>query len=64
MNPKKYKSDDYNKARKLTAKEIWDRDNRRLEFIKNELKIPENNIKIIWESDYKINKINVLSLLK
>jgi len=49
-NPKKYKEDDvpikFDKL-KLTAKEIWERDRLKQEFLKTKL----NKLIIIWESD-------------
>ena len=61
-NPKKYKSDDFpNPFRKdLTAKDIWEKDNKKILIAKN------NGFKIlvVWDSEYKKNKEEIINKCK
>jgi hypothetical protein len=64
MDPRKYQPTDFHKIYKMTAKEIWDRDE-----YKANLCITKNiELITIWESDWKINKdsikIKLLEVLK
>lgn len=56
-NPKKYKETDYISATHLHAKDIWRRDQERLDFLR------KNNIQVlsIWESDYIDNPDKILN---
>jgi hypothetical protein len=51
-NPKKYKSDYFNKKKSMFAWELWDQDKKKKELAE------KNNYKLftIWEADYKFNK--------
>jgi len=55
-NPDIYKETDINPYSKETAKEIWVRDNERIENIQKNY----NGVLIIWESEYKKNPSLVL----
>jgi len=46
-DPRKYSSDYYNKSMKLTAQEIWGRDNKRKSFLES----LGYTVKVLWESD-------------
>jgi G:T-mismatch repair DNA endonuclease (very short patch repair protein) len=57
-NPKKYSQNYFNEKKNMTAKEIWDYDNKKIDLIKNY----GYNLEVIWESELKddnklINKI-------
>ena len=57
MNPKIYNKDDINKTVKRTASEIWNIDKAKYNFaIDNGY-----NIIIVWESDYRYNKKEVIN---
>lgn len=58
-NPKKYLAEDRpNPFRKeLTAKDIWDKDNNKIELAKQN----GFEVLVIWDSEYKKNKINTLN---
>jgi len=58
-NPKYYESDYFHSYIKLTAKEIWEKDNKRINNIYNKI---NKNIIIIWE-DTKINKSLLIKIL-
>lgn len=49
MNPSKYSSDSYNKACGMTAAEIWERDNVKI----NNAKENGYQVHCIWEDDYE-----------
>lgn len=55
-NPKKYDSNYFNHKKNKTAKEIW-------EYDRNKIYLASKyhyNFEIIWESDYKKNKITII----
>jgi G:T-mismatch repair DNA endonuclease (very short patch repair protein) len=56
-NPKKYKSDYFHPHKKKTAKEIWDEDKLRIDYLKK----MGYNLEVIWEREFsddkKLNKI-------
>lgn len=45
-NPNKYKSDYYHKLIKMTAQEIWDKDNKKIKWLEDK----GFNVKIVWEN--------------
>lgn len=49
MNPKKFLENDINKVLKIPSKTIWDRDKRKIEYLKN----LGYDVLIIWESSWK-----------
>lgn len=49
MNPKIFKADDIIKQSGVTAKEIWARENERLNFLRNHDKI--DKVIVVWESE-------------
>ena len=51
-NPMKYKSDFFNKSKKMTAQQIWDNDKTKIEVAE----LQGFKVLTIWESDWKINK--------
>jgi very-short-patch-repair endonuclease len=57
-NPEKFKDTDYISIlkHKIFAKDIWKRDGLKYSYLKTN----DINYKIIWESDYKKNKENIL----
>jgi G:T-mismatch repair DNA endonuclease (very short patch repair protein) len=59
-NPNKYSAEYINKKKNLTAKEIWDYDTSKLELIKTY----GYNVEVIWESELKLNKEKLLSIIK
>jgi len=59
-NPNKYSADYINKKKNLTAKEIWDYDNSKLELIKSY----GYNLEVIWESELKLNNDKLLNIIK
>lgn len=63
MNPVQYESNSYNKRRKMFAKDIWSRDNERIEDILSILG-PNYKLYVVWERDYlNFKSDNVLDLL-
>lgn len=60
----KYKSRDIpnypGRWKGLTAQDIWNRDNERIEYMKN----IGYDVLIIWESEFKINQKNVIKKCK
>lgn len=55
-NPNKFKPDYFNHKKNKTAKEIWEYDKNKIDLaIKNDY-----IVEIIWESDYKKNKITLI----
>jgi|LakMenEpi03Aug12_release.lakeMendotaPanAssembly.Ray.scaffolds.fasta_scaffold468896_1 hypothetical protein len=58
-NPKKFEKDYFNQKKGMTAKEIWEYDNLKLELIKNF----GYNLEVIWESDLKNNNKLLLSVI-
>jgi len=63
MDPRKYKSIDYNEIAKKTAQEIWDKDKYKEDLCKS----LDIKLIVIWEQDWKSNKeqikTNILSQL-
>jgi len=59
-NPKKYKSDYYNKKKNKFAWEIWEYDKNKLELIKNN----GYTLEVIWESDFKNNNKIIKHIIK
>jgi len=57
MNPNKYNENDINPVTKLYAKDIWKKDNQRI----NDLKSLGYNVKIIWEHDWYNKKEKVFN---
>jgi hypothetical protein len=55
-NPKKYKSDFYNKNVHKTAEEIWKGDADRIQLLRDK----GYTVKIVWESDFKKSHRNVV----
>lgn len=49
MNPKIFKADDFIKQSGVTAKEIWAKDEERLNFLRNHNKI--DKVIVVWESE-------------
>ena len=58
-NPNKYSSDYLNVKKGLIAKEIWEYDKSKLELIKSY----GYNIEVIWESDLKLNKDELIKII-
>lgn len=56
MNPSKYMADSYNPTMKLSAKEIWNRDDAKLETARRN----GFDVFTVWENDYKKNKDKVI----
>lgn len=50
-NPKKYKEDYFNHKKSMTAKQIWDYDNKKIDLIRSY----GYNLVVVWESDFKNN---------
>lgn len=59
-NPKKYQSDYHHKIKNKTAEEIWDYDNKKIDFLIGNGYLLE----IIWESDFKNNSKLIKNLIK
>jgi len=59
-NPDIYDKNFLNKSNKKTAKDIWEKDKKRLDLLKNNNYI----VYVIWEQDYKNNKKTVINNLK
>ena len=51
-NPKKYKPDYFHPHKKKTAKEIWDEDKLRIDYLKK----MGYNLEVIWEREFSDNK--------
>jgi hypothetical protein len=51
MNPKIYDEKCVNKTINMTAREVWDRDKKKLKYAKNH----NYDMYVVWESDYKNN---------
>ena len=51
MNPKIYNEDDYNSITKLTAKQQWEKDAKRIEILNNR----KIDLCVIWEYEYTNN---------
>lgn len=51
-NPKKYSSDWVNATMKMTAQQIWDRDEKKIQFAKSK----GFDVLVIWDEDVKNNK--------
>ena len=60
-NPKIYKDDYFNKTKKKTAKEIWEKDNERKLKIINELHCSYYEI---WEQDWKLDENKCVDFFK
>jgi G:T-mismatch repair DNA endonuclease (very short patch repair protein) len=58
-NPNKYNAEYFNVKKGLTAKEIWDYDNTKLELIKNY----GYNLEVIWETELKLNNDKLLNII-
>ena len=59
-DPFLYNKDFFNPVSKKTAKQIWDKDNKKiLDLIKS-----NNKVEIIWENEYRRNKENMVNKLK
>ena len=56
MNPKTYTGNQRNKKSQLLASDIWDHD----EYKKNLAVKHGNDILIIWESEYRTNKLDII----
>jgi very-short-patch-repair endonuclease len=59
-NPSTWKDDEYNKVIKMKAKDKWKADNARYAYLRK----MGYYVYIVWESDWKINKTNVLSKIR
>lgn len=59
-NPRMYTSDYQHPHAGLTAKEIWDKEEKKLRTLKDQ----GYSIKVIWESDYKTDPQNVIEETK
>lgn len=59
-NPKKYTPDFFHHVKKLSATEIWKRDEERL----NTLKSAGYSTVVIWENDYHLNPSGTMEMLK
>jgi len=55
-NPNKFKADEIHKIKKISIQEIWNYEKRKLDLIKSY----GYKILIIWESDYKKNKEEII----
>lgn len=56
MNPKIYKASDFNKNKKMTAKEIW-------EYDKNKINLAKKygyDVLVVWEKDYRNNQEKII----
>ena len=60
MNPKFFKEDDVNEKNKLTAKQIWDCDEHKINMCTSK----GINLFSIWESDWNLNKEEIKKQLK
>lgn len=60
MNPSQYKSTDVQKISGKTAKQIWDKDKRKIEAAKQN----NFNILVIWENDYSKDPIAIIQQCK
>lgn len=56
MNPNKYKATDYNKNTHLTAKQMWEKDTKKVKYLQ------KNGYKVItiWETDVRSGKYRLL----
>jgi G:T-mismatch repair DNA endonuclease (very short patch repair protein) len=59
-NPKKYESDYWHEVRKMTAAEIWEYDNQK----KRGIEVLGSKLFVIWENEYKNNKMEILERFK
>lgn len=55
-NPILYKSDYYHKVMKITAKEIWEKDEIKIQLAKDK----GYDVLVVWESEYNLNKEYVI----
>lgn len=59
-NPEKYKSDDYNESVGMLAEDIWIKDEAKIKFAESK----GYEVLIVWESDYKSNKEEIINQCK
>ena len=59
-NPNKYDQDYYHKIKKKTAKEIWERDNIKIDLIKRN----GYTLEVLWEYDYNQNPKLINQIIK
>lgn len=59
-NPNKYDQDYYHKLKKKTAKEIWERDNIKIDLIKKN----GYTLEVLWEYDYNQNPKLINQIIK
>ena len=59
-NPKKYDKNYFNQKKNMTAKEIWEYDEKKLHLVEKN----NYNYEIVWESDYKSNPNIIKEIIK
>lgn len=59
-DPRFYKKDYFHKKKGLSAKDIWERDKKRINFLEEQ----GYTVRVIWEHDYLQNKEDAISKIK